>query len=202
MIDIIERILEERRSAGLRGTLEKARGKADEIAFLICEIDEADQLHHDRSARKKAEDCSRLSRAIIRHRPSGEVFREWRRSGARIGVLEQYRRPINDERWIPFSVLAFGLAFFGVMTAVIAIYLRGTAIVIDIEDPGVAVRVNGSDVIITGPKNEKVTVTPGDQGLYDYLRRPEAAHQKPHSQKGQKRTVTVSIVNKDSRSAG
>ena len=40
---------------------------------------------------------------------------------ARIGVLNQFRRPLNDGGWIPWSVLAFGLAVFGVMAAVVVI---------------------------------------------------------------------------------
>ncbi|HUE13938.1 MAG TPA: serine/threonine-protein kinase, partial [Planctomycetaceae bacterium] len=36
---IVERIPEEQRNAGLQALLEKSREKADEIAFLICEID-------------------------------------------------------------------------------------------------------------------------------------------------------------------
>ncbi len=62
---------------------------------------------------------------------------------ARIGLLKQFTQPWNEGGWIPWSVLAFGLAVFGVMTAVVVIYLGRTAIVIDIQDPGVAVAVKG-----------------------------------------------------------
>ena len=50
---------------GSEALLEKARGKADEIAFLICEIDEADRLNDGQTALKKAEELLRSSRAII-----------------------------------------------------------------------------------------------------------------------------------------
>ena len=183
---------------GLQALLEKARGKADEIAFLICEIDEADRLN-DRQTRaqesgRAAEDqAGPSSGASVQEKYSG--YGEG--GAARIGVLEQFRRPLNDGGWIPWSVLAFGLAVFGVMTGVIVIYLRGTAIVIDIQDPGVAVAVKGSDVVITGPKNEKVTVTPGDQELTITYAGLKLLTKSFTLQKGEKRTVTVSIVNKE-----
>ena len=198
VIQIIERIPEERRSAGLQALLEKARGKADEIAFLICEIDEADRLNDRPTALKKAEDLLAIKPGHRRARAVQEKYSADGEGGAaRIGVVEQFRRPINDGGWIPWSVLAFGLAVFGVMTAVVVIYLRGTAIVIDIEDPGVAVAVKGSDVVLTGPKNEKVTVTPGDQELTITYAGLKLLTKSFTLQKGEKRTVTVSIVNKE-----
>jgi formylglycine-generating enzyme required for sulfatase activity/serine/threonine protein kinase len=197
VIQIIERIPEERRSAGLQALLEKARGKADEIAFLICEIDEADRLNDRPTALKKAEDLLAIKPGHHRARAVQERYSGYGEGGAaRIGVLDQFRRPLSDGGWIPWSALAFGLAVFGVMAGVIVIYLRGTAIVVDIQDPGVAVTVDGSDLVITGPKNEKVTVTPGDQQLTITYAGLKLLTKSFTLQKGEKRTVTVSIVNK------
>jgi formylglycine-generating enzyme required for sulfatase activity len=47
---------------------------------------------------------------------------------ARIGVLGQFRRPLTDGGWIPWSVLALGLAVFGVMAAVVMSYRGRTAV--------------------------------------------------------------------------
>jgi formylglycine-generating enzyme required for sulfatase activity/serine/threonine protein kinase len=198
VIQIIERIPEEKRNAGLVALLENARGKADEISFLICDIDDAERLNDAQTALKKAEALLAIKPGHHRAFEVQEKYSGYGDGGAaRIGVLDQFRRPLNDRGWIPWSVLAFGLAVFGVMTAVIVIYLRGTAIVIDIQDPGVAVSVNGSDVVITGPKNEKVTVTPGDQELTITYAGLKLLTKSFTLQKGDKPTVTVSIVNKE-----
>jgi formylglycine-generating enzyme required for sulfatase activity/WD40 repeat protein len=112
-IQVIERIPEEKRNAGLAALLDNARGKPAEIAF-------------------------------------GEG------GAARIGILDQFRRPFNDGGWIAWSVLAFGGAVFAVMTGVIVIYLRKTAIVIDSDDPNMVVAVKGSKVEITGSTTKVV----------------------------------------------
>ncbi len=198
VIQIIERIPEEKRSAGLAALLNNARRKVDEIAFLICDIDEADRLNDRQSALKKAEELLKIKPGHHRALEVQEKYSGYGEGGAaRIGVLDQFRRPLNDGGWIPWSVLAFGLAVFGVMTGVIVIYLRGTAIVVDIQDPDVAVTVKGSDVVITGPKNEKVTVTPGEQELTIIYAGLKLLTKSFTLQKGEKRTVTVSIVNKE-----
>ncbi|HET6326454.1 MAG TPA: protein kinase, partial [Planctomycetaceae bacterium] len=198
VIQVIERIPDEKRNAGLVALLENARAKADEMAFLICDLEEADRLNDRQRALKKADELLTIKPG---HHRALEVQAKYSGYGeggaARIGVLDQFRRPINDGGWIPWGVLAFGLAVFGVMTGVIVISLRGTAIVVDIQDPDVAVTVKGSDVVITGPKNEKVTVTPGEQELTITYAGLKLLTKSFTLQKGEKRTVTVSIVNKE-----
>jgi predicted Ser/Thr protein kinase len=80
---------------------------------------------------------------------------------ARIGVLDQFRRPLSEGGWIPWSVLAFGLSVFGLMAAVVVSYLGRTAVVTDIKDPGVEVAVKATPQAITGPDKQSVTVVPG-----------------------------------------
>ncbi len=198
VIQVIERIPDEKRSAALAALLNTARGKVDEIAFVICDLDEADRLNDRQRALKKAEELLKIKPGHHRALEVQEKYSGYGEGGAaRIGVLDQFRRPLNDGGWIPWSVLAFGLAVFGVMTGVVVIYLRGTAIVVDIQDPDVAVTVKGSDVVITGPKNERVTVTPGDQELTITYAGLKLLTKSFTLQKGEKRTVTVSIVNKE-----
>ena len=76
MIQIIERIPEDRRSEALQTLLEKAREKVDEIAFLICEIDEADRLEDGQTALRKAEELLKIKPG---HQPGarnpGEILR-------------------------------------------------------------------------------------------------------------------------------
>jgi len=108
--------------------------------------------------------------------------------------LDQFRRPLNDGGWIPWSVLAFGLAVFGVMTGVIVIYLGRTAVVIDIQDPGVEVAVKGTTLTVTGPDKQSVKVVPGDQELTITCAGLETITKSFSLKKGDKKTVTVSIV--------
>ena len=77
--------------------------------------------------------------------------------------------------------------------------LGKTAVVIDITDPGVQVEIalKGNKIgIITGPKQEKVDVEPGPQELTIRYSGLKAKTRRFELMKGQKRTVTVSIVNK------
>ena len=65
-------------------------------------------------------------------------------------------------------MLAFGLAVFGAMTGVIVIQIGKTAVLIDVRDPAIEVRITavGDRIeIIPGPKEERVEVEPGEQEL-------------------------------------
>ncbi len=166
MIQIIERIPEERRNAGLQALLEKSRGKADEIAFLICEIDEAVRLNDRQTALKKggraAEDQAGPSRAL----KVQEEFAGYGEGGAaRIGLLRAIH-PALERRGLD-SVERAGLRPGGLRRddGVIVIYLSRTAVVIDIKDPGVEVAVKGTTLTVTGPGQQSVKVEPGDQEL-------------------------------------
>jgi serine/threonine protein kinase/formylglycine-generating enzyme required for sulfatase activity len=80
---------------------------------------------------------------------------------ARIGVLNPFRRPLNDGGWIPWSLLAVGLAVFGLMAAVVVSHLGRTAVVTDIKNPGRDVTVKGTPENITRPDKQAVSVVPG-----------------------------------------
>jgi formylglycine-generating enzyme required for sulfatase activity/serine/threonine protein kinase len=196
VIQIIERIPEERRSAGVEALLEMARDKADEIAFLICEIDEAERFNDAQAALKKAEKLQRIKPG---HHRSLEIQKKFSGYGegdaARIGVLDKSHRPLEGGSWIPWSLLAFGLAIFGVMTVVIVLYLGRTVVVIDIKDPGVEVAVKGTPMIVMGPDKQSVKVVPGDQELTITCAGFETTTKRFTIQKGGTKAVTVSIVN-------
>ena len=170
----------------LAALLEKSRDKADEISFLICDIDEAERLNDRQTALKKADELLKIKPGHHRAREIQEKFAGYGEGGAaRIGLLKQFTQPWNEGGWIPWSVLAFGLAVFGVMTGVIVIYLGRTAVVIDIKDPGVEVAVKGTTLTVTGPDKQSVKVDPGRPGAHDHLCRPRNRHQKLHAQEGQ-----------------
>ena len=81
----------------------------------------------------------------------------------RIGVLHQFRRPLNAGGWIPWSVLTFGLAAFAVLAAVIVNSLGRNA-VIDGKNAGVEVAATGTSATITHPGQQSTTVVPDDAG--------------------------------------
>ena len=195
VIQIIERVPDKRRNAALQALLEKSRGKADEISYLICEIDEADRLNDRSTALKKAEDLLKIKPGHRRAREIQEKFAGYGEGGAaRIGLVKQFTQPWNEGGWIPWSVLAFGLAVFGVMTAVVVIYLGRTAVVIDIKDPNVEVSVKGMTLTVTGPDQQSIKVVPGDQELTISCAGLETITKTFSLKKGDKKTVTVSIV--------
>ncbi|HEX4071732.1 MAG TPA: SUMF1/EgtB/PvdO family nonheme iron enzyme [Planctomycetaceae bacterium] len=198
MIQIIERIPEQRRNDALRALLEKAREKADEIAFLICEIDEADRLKDARTALKKAEELLKIKPGHHRAREIQEKFAGYGEGGAaRIGLLRQFTQPWNEGGWIPWSVLAFGVAMFGVMTAVVVIYLGRTAVVIDVKDPGVEVAVKGTTLTVTGPDKQTIKVVPGDQELTITHGHLNFTTKTFALKKGETKTVMISVVDKN-----
>ena len=97
---------------------EKARAKADEIAFLIVEIDEAVRFKDAATALKKADDLLKIKPGHHRALKVQEEFAGYGEGGAvRIGFVRQFTQPWNEGGWIPWSVLAFGLAVFGVAAA-------------------------------------------------------------------------------------
>ncbi|HEV8003457.1 MAG TPA: SUMF1/EgtB/PvdO family nonheme iron enzyme [Planctomycetaceae bacterium] len=196
VIQIVERIPEDKQNAGLVALLEKARGKTDEISFLICEIDEADRLNDGQTALKKADALLAIKPGHHRALEAQKMYSGYGEGGAaRVGVMEQFRRPLNDGGWIPWSALAFGLALFGVMSGVVLIYLGRTVVEIDIQDPGVEVAVKGTTLTVTGPDKQSVKVVPGDQELTITCAGLETITTSFSLKKGGKTTVTVSIVN-------
>ncbi len=91
-------------------------------------------------------------------------------------------------------MLASGLVFLGVVACVVVIFLNKTAVEIDIQNPGVEVAVKGTSLIVTGPNQQSVKVTPGDQQLTISCAGLETVTKSFTINKGEKRTVAVSIV--------
>jgi serine/threonine protein kinase len=127
VIQIIERIPDEQRDAGVRSLLEECREKADEVAFLLCEIDEAVRFKDRPAALRKAEALLKIKPGHLRAREIQEKFAAYGKGDrARLSPVWQFTRPWNEGGWVPWSVLAFGLAVFAVMTGVVVRYLGST----------------------------------------------------------------------------
>jgi eukaryotic-like serine/threonine-protein kinase len=98
---------------------------------------------------------------------------------AQIGVLSQFRRPLNDGGWIPWSVLAVSLAVFGIMAAVVVSHLGRTAVESDIKDPSLAVAVKGTPQTGTRPEKQSATVFPGGPVPEQHASTPTASGKTP-----------------------
>ena len=110
MIQIVERVPEDRRSESLQTLLEKARQRLDEISFLICEIDEADRLEDAQTALRKAEELLKIKPGHRRAREIQEKYSGYATEPLpESGPCSQFTKPWNEGGWIPWSVLAFGL---------------------------------------------------------------------------------------------
>ena len=201
VIQIVERIPESKRTAGLEESLAAARGKADEVSFLICDIDEAIRLKDGARVLRKADELLKIKPGHHRALKAKEEFTGYGRGGAaRLGPLEPFTRPLNEGGWIPWTALAFGLAVAAVVYAIVVIQLGKTVVVIDIQDPGISVQIadKGNQIeIFTGPGQNKVEVAPVEQDLKISYAGLEARTKRFELKQGQKALVTVSIVNKE-----
>ena len=198
-IQIIDGIPEGRRTDSTRVLLKKARNRADEISYLICEIEDADRTGDGPTALKKAAELLKIKPGHPRAQAIQEKYSGYGNGmAARLGPLRQVTQAWSQGGWIPWSVLAFGLGACAVMTAVIVIYLNKTALVIDVRDTGIKVEVlaQGSAVTITGPNNERIEVTPGEQHLKIEYAGLETVTTSFELKKGQRRRIKVSLVDR------
>ncbi|HXY34650.1 MAG TPA: protein kinase [Planctomycetaceae bacterium] len=195
VIQIVERIPEERRSAAIEAILATAREKADEIAFLVCEIDEADRLEDAQTALKKA---SQLLQLKPGHHRAQEIETKYSGEGAggpvRIGPSWQLTERWDKGGWIPWTALAFGVAVVGVMLGVMVIYLGRTAIVVDVQDPGIEVEVNDQRVTINVAGEQSIRVEPGDQTLKVSYAGLETVTKSFTLDKGKTKRLTVRVL--------
>jgi serine/threonine protein kinase/formylglycine-generating enzyme required for sulfatase activity len=116
VIQTIERIPEEHRTEALKELLEQARENVDEIAFLICEIDDAERAHDSAAALRKAGELLKLKPGHPRARQIQAKFSgdEEEETTPKI-PLRQATQPRNKGRGIRWGVAAFGSIVIGVM---------------------------------------------------------------------------------------
>jgi serine/threonine protein kinase/formylglycine-generating enzyme required for sulfatase activity len=195
VIQIAERVPDEKRSAALQAMSEKARARADEISFLICDIDEAVRLEDRPTALKKAEALLKIKPG---HHRALEVQQEFGGEGGHGGSVRISPKSVavawREGGWIPWSALAFGLAVVGVVAGFIIIWLGKTALVIETNDPGIEVAVKGVKTVITVPGKQSITVDPGDYELKVSYAGFETVTKRFSLSKGQTQILSVAIV--------
>jgi serine/threonine protein kinase/Leucine-rich repeat (LRR) protein len=96
--------------------------------------------------------------------------------------------------WITWRVLALGLAVLGAMSAVMVVYLRGTAVVVEINAPGIEVTVNEAAITVKGPGKEEVKVEPGEQALKITYAGLETISKTFTLKRGDKKILAVSLT--------
>jgi serine/threonine protein kinase/formylglycine-generating enzyme required for sulfatase activity len=135
VVQIVEHIPEEQRTAPLTSMLERARSKADEIAFLICEIDEAVRFENRATAIRKARELLAIKPGHHRAlevleqsaEPEQEEEQEEQEEVAPVHRTHHSTKRSRRESWIPWAALAFGLAVFALVSGGIFVYLNRSA---------------------------------------------------------------------------
>jgi serine/threonine protein kinase/formylglycine-generating enzyme required for sulfatase activity len=195
VIQIAERVPAEKRSTALEAMSEKARARADEISFLICDVDEAVRLEDGRTALKKAEALLKIKPG---HHRALEVQQQFGGEGDGEGSVRIGPKSVavawREGGWIPWSALAFGLAVFGVTAGVIIWWVGRTAIVIDARDPNIKVEVQGKDAIITVPGKQSIKVEAGSHQLTVSYGGMETKTTSFTLKTGEVKTLTVGIA--------
>jgi choice-of-anchor C domain-containing protein len=195
VVQIIDRIPAKKRNPALNEILQTASEKADEIAYLVVEIDEAVRFKDRATALRKADELLKIKPGHHRALGVQQDFAGYGEGGLR--VLQPFTRPWNEGGWIPYGALAFGLAVVGIVYGIIVIYLGKTAVVIDVTDPGISVAVKevGKKIeIVTGPHESTIEVEAGEQELKITYAGLETRTKKFSVTKGTRPRVTVSIV--------
>ena len=82
VIQIVERIPESKRTPGLEEALAAARAKADEVSFLICDLDEAIRLKDGQKVLRKADELLKIKPGHHRALKAKEKFTGYGRGGA------------------------------------------------------------------------------------------------------------------------
>jgi formylglycine-generating enzyme required for sulfatase activity/serine/threonine protein kinase len=195
VVQIAERIPEEKRNAALQKLFEQARLKTDEIAYLLLDIDEAERVEDGQTALKKAEALLKIKPG---HHRALEVQQRFGGEGdggiVRVG-RETLTNVWREGGWIPWSALAFGLAIVGVMSGLIIIWLGRTVIVIDAQVPGIKVEVIGQQAIITVPGKQPIKVEPGNVDLKISYEGLETLSKSFTLKKGETKVLSVGIAN-------
>ncbi|HEV7999606.1 MAG TPA: protein kinase [Planctomycetaceae bacterium] len=96
--------------------------------------------------------------------------------------------------WIAWCVLALGLAVLGAMWAVMVVYFHGTAVVVEINAPGIEVTVNEAAITVKGPGKEEIKVEPGEQSLKITYAGLETITKTFALKRGDKKVLTVSLA--------
>ncbi|HXY36650.1 MAG TPA: protein kinase, partial [Planctomycetaceae bacterium] len=195
VVQIVKQLPEAVRTAPLQSLLETAEKKADDVVFLVCEIDEAMRLNDRRSALAKVEALLRLKPG---HHRALEVQSTLSASApggvARLLRSQRFDQPWRDGGWVPWGALAFGLAVFAALSWAIAVYVNRTVVTIDVQDSGLSVALEGAGHAVEGPDREKFTVDPGENELTVTRDGAVVARQRFPIAKGRQRTVVVSLA--------
>jgi serine/threonine protein kinase len=166
VVQMLEQVPVEQRNDEIRQLLDKARSLADEVAFLLVEIEEATRQRDDKTAFDRAEKLLRLKPAHSRAKQVREQCRRRRSRGKRRSAVDRHpftERFFDRKSWVPWAAIAFGFLVFGGMYGVVVMYLRvGDAVVkVQINNPEIKVGLQGRTLTIQSAQ-EPVKVDAGE----------------------------------------
>ena len=172
VVQLLETLPERKRTDEASKLLAKARGLADEVAFLIAEIEEADRLNDNEALSKKADELLQLK---PRHHRALQIKEELQRYGRgrlwKAGGWTPDGRRIGEGSWIPWIGIAVALVAFGLTLWAVTVYLRGNNKLVKIEideqllaDGDVTLHIDEETVTIAGI-GETINLEPGE---YDW----------------------------------
>ncbi len=163
VVQIVEGISEESRTAGLTALVHKARTMSDEIAFLLVEIDEAVRLKDGRTARRKVAELLKIKPG---HARALEVQKQFA-AGDRPVVVgdKKLKQEMREESWMPWRAFAIGGAILVATATWLFVWLGRTVIAIEAQESGLRVAVSGEKEFLTTVGKQSLTVAPGDQEI-------------------------------------
>jgi hypothetical protein len=195
-IEVIECVPENRRSPKLQALWASALGRADEVASMICELDEMVRLGDQPAATRVAE---RLLELQPGHRRAQNIREELATRGKTVSrrtvSWESVARRWNKSGPIRWIAPALGLAFFAATLYAGVLYFRsGKALLeVRIDDPNVEVSVKGSTVVLKAPGQE-IEVQPGETELAIRLGELHFTTNSFTLKRGDKTTVKVALA--------
>jgi serine/threonine protein kinase len=198
VVQMLDSIPGHKRSAEVNALLTKARGLADEVAFLLAEIDEATRLNDNESLARKVDELLKLK---PRHHKALQLKEELSRYGkGRIWKPGGYTpdgRRIGEGSWIPWIGVAVGIVAFGLALWAVTIYLKaGDAVVrIQINDPDVEVSFQSRTLNIQSA-GQDLKVEPGEDTLKVVFQGAEFETDRFTLNKGENPAIVVELLDK------
>ena len=170
VVQLLEKLPERKRTDEVDKLLARARQLADEVAFLIAEIEEAERLNDNEALAVKVDELLKL-----KHRRARQIKEELSRYGKgrlwKAGGWTPDGRRIGEGSWIPWIGVAVALVAFGLTLWAVTVYLKGNDKLVKIEidemlleNGEVTLHIDGDTVTIDGI-GETINLEPGE---YDW----------------------------------
>ncbi len=167
VVQMLQQVPETKRTEEVRALLARARQLADEVAFLLAEIDEAARVNDNAALAQKTDALLKLK---PKHHKALQIKEELSRYGTgklwKAGGYTPDGRRIGEGSWIPWLGIGVGIIAFATALWAVTIYLKaGDAVVrVQISNPDVKVEFQNRTLNIQSA-NKEFKVEPGENTL-------------------------------------